>query len=143
MTQVRLFNSVAGYRVPRSRMTKLAEIILRSQKESRTVNLVLVEDTTMRQLNHKFRRKDRTTDVLSFAMEEDADPLLGEIYISVNEAARNATRFGRTVNQEILQLVSHGLLHLCGIHHANARARSYMNRLEDQYLSKLEKSRKR
>lgn len=143
MSGLRIHNTVAGIRAPRARLTRLAEIIRRAQGITKSVNLILVADSTMRQLNRRFRRQDKTTDVLSFAMEDDAGPLLGEIYISIPTARRNAAGDGRRLDEELLHLFCHGLLHLSGTHHPNAKARAEMKRLEEQYLSHLEKSRKR
>ena len=143
MSGVRIDNTVAGIRVPRARLMRLAEIVLRAQGAAKSVNLILVADCTMRQLNRRFRRRDRTTDVLSFAMEEDSDPLLGEIYISIPTAKRNAAGDGRRLDEELLRLFCHGLLHLTGTHHPNAKARAEMKRLEDRYLLHLEKDAKR
>jgi rRNA maturation RNase YbeY len=143
MSGVRIHNTVAGIRVPRAKLTRLAEIVLHAQGVAKSVNLILVADSTMRQLNRRFRRQDTTTDVLSFAMEENIDPLLGEIYISIPTARRNAVGDGRRLDEELLQLFCHGLLHLTGTHHPNAKARAEMKRLEDQYLLHLEKCRKR
>ncbi len=143
MTIARIHNTVTGTRLPRTKLVRLAEIVLRSQGVRKSVNLVLVSDKAMRQLNQRFRRQDRATDVLSFAMEEDSDPLLGEIYISIPTARRNATGEGRRLDEELLQLFCHGLLHLTGTHHPNARARAKMKRLEDHYLSRLTKGGKR
>jgi probable rRNA maturation factor len=143
MSGIRIHNTVAGIRVPRARLTRLAEIVLHAQGVAKSVNLILVADSTMRQLNRRFRRQDKTTDVLSFAMEEDIDSLLGEIYISIPTARRNAAGEGWRLDEELLQLFCHGLLHLTGTHHPNAKARAEMKRLEDQYLLHLEKSGKR
>lgn len=143
MSGVRIHNTMTGIRVPRARLTRLAEIVLRAQGVAKSVNLILVADSAMRQLNRRFRRRDQTTDVLSFAMEEDIDPLLGEIYISIPTARRNAAGDGRRLDEELLRLFCHGLLHLTGTHHPNAKARAEMKRLEDQYLWHLEKSGKR
>jgi probable rRNA maturation factor len=122
---------------------RLAEIVLHAQGLTKSVNLILVSDSTIRQLNRRFRRKDKPTDVLSFAMEDAGNPLLGEIYISIPTAKRNAAGEGRKLNEELLQLFCHGLLHLIGIHHPNANARTEMKQLEVRYLSRLEKESKR
>jgi rRNA maturation RNase YbeY len=142
MSGVRIQNTVTGIRVPRRRLTRLAEIVLRAHGSAKWVNLILVADSTMRQLNKRFRRQDKTTDVLSFAMEDDLNPLLGEIYISIPTARRNAAGDGCGLDEELLRLFCHGLLHLTGTHHPNAKARAEMKRLEDQYLLRLEKSKK-
>jgi probable rRNA maturation factor len=140
MPNVKIHNAVTGVRVPRAELVRLADIILHAQKVTKSVSLVLVTDSAIRQLNRRFRSQDKATDVLSFAMEEDTDPLLGEIYISIPTAKRNATSAGSSLNEELLQLFCHGLLHLTGSHHPNAKARAHMKRLEEQYLAKLKKS---
>lgn len=75
----------------------------------------------MKQLNELFRGKNSTTDVLSFPHEPDEfDPdknNLGDIVISVEQAQKQATENGLTLEGEIKQLILHGLLHLCGYDH--------------------------
>jgi probable rRNA maturation factor len=143
MSSARIHNTVAGVRVPRAKLARLAEIVLRAHGATKSVNLIFVADGTMRQLNRRFRGQDKTTDVLSFTMDEDIDPLLGEIYISIPTARRNAAGDGRRLDDELLQLFCHGLLHLTGTHHPNAKARAEMKRLENEYLLQMQKSRKR
>jgi probable rRNA maturation factor len=81
------------------------------------VDVLLTGDAEMRRLNRRFRRKDRTTDVLSFP--DGADGRGGDIAISAATAARNARRLGHTPAQEIKALILHGLLHLAGYDHAS------------------------
>jgi probable rRNA maturation factor len=140
MAQLRIHNNCTGVRIPRTRLSRLADLVLHGQGVAKSVDLILVADDAMRRLNRRYRKKDKTTDVLSFSLEDDADPLLGEIYISLPEARRNATQYQRRLNEELLQLLAHGLLHLCGVHHADAKARVYMKGLEDRYLTRLKKS---
>ncbi len=85
------------------------------------VSIVLAGDATLRRLNRDFRGKDVTTDVLSFASgaEElpDGSRPLGEIVISVAQAARQAEAFGHSLARELRVLVIHGYLHLLGYDH--------------------------
>jgi rRNA maturation RNase YbeY len=138
-----MHTTIPGIRVPRLKLARVAEIVLRARGIGKSVSLILVADDTMRRLNRRFRRQDKTTDVLSFALDDDADPLLGEIYISVPEARRNAAECGRALTAEILHLFCHGLLHLAGVHHPDAKARAEMMRLEERYLSQVEKGPRR
>ena len=87
------------------------------KREGRTgkINLVLVEDREIRELNRKFRRIDRATDVLSFNMDEDG--VLGDIAISTETAARNAKRYRVSLKREMKRLVVHGVLHILGYDH--------------------------
>lgn len=137
MPRVRIHNTVSGTRLPRTKLNRLADIVLRSRRVTKTVNLVLVSDSSIRELNRRFRSQDKATDVLSFALDEDTDPLLGEIYISIPTAKRNALTDGRKLHEELLHLFCHGLLHLTGMHHPNPKARAEMKRLEDRYLARL------
>ncbi len=83
--------------------------------------VAFVSDRRMKELNHFFRGKDSTTDVLSFPHESDEfDPdknNLGDIVISVEQAQKQAEENGLTLDGEIKQLILHGVLHLCGYDH--------------------------
>lgn len=84
-------------------------------------SVAFVSDRRMKELNKLFRSKDDTTDVLSFPHEPDEfDPdknNLGDIVISIEQAAKQAEENGLTLELEIKQLILHGVLHLCGYDH--------------------------
>ena len=69
-------------------------------------------------MNHKFRRKNEATDVLSFPSGEEAGSL-GEIAISLNRARQQAAAHGHDTPREIRILLLHGVLHLMGMDHEN------------------------
>ena len=88
------------------------------------VCIALVGDTRMRRLNRTYRNKDRTTDVLAFAYREvksDVGPLLGDVVISIPKARRQAKAFSHSLDEEILRLLIHGVLHLAGYDHEQSR----------------------
>ena len=91
------------------------------EASGRTFSIAFISDSRMKQLNQLFRGKDSTTDVLSFPHEpDDFDPYknnLGDIVISAEQAQKQATENGLTLEAEIKQLILHGLLHLCGYDH--------------------------
>ena len=91
-------------------------------------------DEELRQLNHKFRKKDYSTDVLSFpttAGHED----LGELAISFDRARAQAADLGHTVDEELRILMLHGVLHLTGLDHERDRGR--MARAESRWRRRL------
>jgi rRNA maturation RNase YbeY len=97
------------------------------------VTVAFVSDRAMRELNRLWRHKQGTTDVLSFPVEQDEfekteGSSLGDVVISVEQAARQAKENGLTLEQEIAQLILHGLIHLCGYDHATDDGE--MNKLE-------------
>ncbi len=96
--------------------------------------VAFLSDRPMRELNRRWRGKRGTTDVLSFPAGEAefadgvAGATLGDVIISVEQAARQAEESGLTLDEEIAQLLLHGLLHLCGYDHETDRGE--MNALE-------------
>ena len=131
--------------------------VLRRAADALTVKgevaLVLTGDRALRTLNHRYRGKDKPTDVLSFpgpchahaggrggARDECAAcvgqaPGLGDIVISVDTAAGNAKRLGRTLPQELDVLALHGFLHVLGYDHETDDGT--MDRLERRLRKRL------
>lgn len=116
-----------------SRVRKAVRAALRPYALPRDVEIALafIDDAEMRELNRRHRRKDRTTDVLSFgqqlprrakgaaaaaalAREPDGTLELGDIVISPAQATRQAKRRGHSREREIAFLAAHGALHLLG-----------------------------
>ena len=109
-----------------------------------TLSLVLADDRLVRALNRDYRESDKATDVLSFAFADPAalaDPaaaiFLGEIYISVDTARRQARAARRPYAREVAHLALHGLLHLLGHDHARAAERRLMRAEERRLLRAL------
>lgn len=75
----------------------------------------ITSNAEMRELNRRFRRKNKPTDVLSFP--SDMPKLAGDIAISADIAAANADQLGHSVETELKILILHGLLHLAGYDH--------------------------
>jgi len=104
------------------------------------VTIAFVSDRAMRELNRMWRHKSGTTDVLSFSAEQDElelqhGPSLGDVVISVEQAARQAADHGLEFDEEVSQLILHGLLHLCGYDHVTDNGE--MNRLEMRLRRRL------
>ena len=120
--------------------TKLALGVLPGAKDE-GATVALVSERKMRELNREWRGKDSVTDVLSFPLEQEAwekaaGASLGDIAICVARAARQAGENGLTLEEELAQLILHGLLHLCGYDHETDEGQ--MNRLELRLRKKLE-----
>jgi probable rRNA maturation factor len=97
------------------------------------VTVAFVSDRAMRELNRMWRKKSGTTDVLSFPAGQDEfesleGKTLGDVVISVEQAARQAREHKLKFEEEVSQLILHGLLHLCGYDHETDEGE--MNRLE-------------
>lgn len=100
------------------------------------LGVLLCDDATIHTLNRQWRRQDRPTDVLAFAMKEGpyaehAREVLGDVVISLDTAARQAKERGRPLRDETITLLAHGLLHLCGWDHGTAAEERRMNAATD------------
>ena len=74
----------------------------------------------MKKLNKEYLNRDYTTDVLSFDIKENQDDgslYLGDIVVNKDQAKRQAKDYGNDLEEEISELVGHGVLHLLGVHH--------------------------
>jgi probable rRNA maturation factor len=98
----------------------------------RELSLLFVDDEGVRQINRDYLRRDRPTNVIAFSLAEgdfgDVNPgMLGDVVVSVETAAREARAAGIAIEDAILYLVLHGVLHLAGYDHegpkGTARAR--------------------
>lgn len=125
-----LFKADSKYPVDRKRLRKLVREFLSEQGVAHdvSVGVVVVGDRKMKALNKQYLKRDVTTDVLSFSQMEirDNDPglssqidmdYLGDVVVSWPQAVKQAIERDHTVDEEIDFLVTHGLLHLLGIHH--------------------------
>jgi probable rRNA maturation factor len=128
--------------IDQARFTCLAAQVLSAVGESESeLSVELVGDRRMRRLNHLYRHKDQSTDVLAFAMRESNSPntaLLGDVVISVPTAQRQALEAGRSLDEELAVLLIHGVLHLCGYdHERDAQEAARMRRRERAILKSV------
>ena len=136
---------VTGEAVPRFSRREMAaytrQVLLALEKLDRMpdeiseVSIAIVDDATMTSLNRKFRRKSKTTDVLTFPADDSYnDPSqkgvrpLGDIVISIDQARRQAADEKHSIATEIRYLILHGLLHALGYDHETDHGE--MNTLE-------------
>lgn len=104
------------------------------------VSVALLNDADMRDMNRNHLGHDYTTDVISFGLWEEGEPVVGDIYIGLEQAARQAAEAGVNPVQEILRLAVHGSLHVLGWNHPEGdegRDDSDMYRLQETILEGL------
>lgn len=136
-TQVFVHTLNKKFRLKVSSLKKLAEKILEYEKPKTTVNLIFIDDSYMKKLNHKFRGINKTTDVLSFPLKskwEREAYFLGEVYVSLDQAKRQAQDYKVSLSYELQRLVAHGVLHLLGYDHQNRKDALRMIKKEEKYL---------
>lgn len=131
-----------------ARLDRLARAILSEVGEaSGELGILFVGDQRMRSLNRRYRGKDRTTDVLAFAMREaphSSAHVLGDVVIAVPTAVRQAKEGQQSLDEELTVLLVHGILHLCGYDHERSEKEARrMHRRERMILRSLARLPKR
>lgn len=135
---------VTGSAVPRLTRREMAAFIRkilltletmgRLEEEITGVSVAVVDDESMKNLNRKFRHKNRTTDILTFPADDSyADPRrhgrpLGDLVISIDQARRQAHEEKHSIAMEIRYLLVHGVLHALGYDHETDKGE--MNEME-------------
>jgi len=134
-------NQQAGKKIPlklwRQWLIKIEKALKLKNKPE--VSIAVVGDQAVKKLNRIYRAKNQVTDVLSFGeadssvkVELSTKNYLGEIVICYPQAARQAKKFGHSVNQELELLLIHGFLHLLGYDHEKIKESKVMRKLESE-----------
>ena len=108
------------------------------------ISLAFVDDEEIRKINKEYRGKDKATDVLSFGLT-DRDGFVmpgdrkvnGEILISIEAAKQQALKYKVTLEEELLRLYVHGLLHITGFDHEKENEREEMILNETKILNEI------
>jgi rRNA maturation RNase YbeY len=142
-------NHLRSFNVRQGPLARAAKVILAAVGETGAeLGITFVGDVRMRRLNCRYRGKDRSTDVLAFALREAPGPRppqhvrppLGDVVISVQTARRQARAAGRSLNEELLNLLTHGILHLCGYDHEKSEWEARrMHKREQRIMERLGK----
>jgi len=121
--------------------TIAAELLAILEQHRAELSIALVDDGEMRQLNRRYRKQNKTTDVLSFASKERLPSgriLLGDVIISIDQARQQAKERKKSLKAEVVTLLIHGILHLLGYDHERSRrAARIMGDLERKLLREL------
>ena len=102
--------------------------------KSGKVNLIIIDDESLRKMKYKYFNQDYYTDVIAFNIE--SNPFEGEIYISSERVEDNAIRYKQTIEKEMQRVIIHGALHLCGEEDESEEQKTRMESLEKFYLNK-------
>jgi len=110
-------------------------------------SVILVDDSAITEINEQYLNHQGPTDVISFDyiadFDEDcfdpSDPYsVGDLYISLETAERQGREYGKTLNDELLLYIAHGILHLCGFDDHEEGDIAEMRAAEKRVLLQLE-----
>jgi probable rRNA maturation factor len=101
------------------------------------INYIFCSDKYLLRINKEFLNHSTLTDVITFSLAATKKPLHGEVYLSVERIMENAKSFKVAYQNELLRVMIHGALHLCGYGDKTSAARTQMKGREDYYLKEI------
>lgn len=129
-----------GIKIKKSLLHKIAALLcdeLNIKFISLEINFVKSE--TMLEINKKYLNHNYSTDIITFDYSNERNNLDGEIFISIDDARENSKKYHVTLNDEILRLVTHGILHMTGYDDTTTAKRRRMKEVEDVMVQKFQK----
>lgn len=130
-----------GLAPPRTELRQAVRAAFRGESvREGEISLTLLADPEIAELNQQYLGHEGPTDVISFALYEAPEPVLGDVYIGVEQAARAARRRRIPLRQELVRLAAHGALHVLGHDHPDgeARTRSAMWTRQEAIVAEVE-----
>ena len=115
-------------------------VVRKLEIEKGIFNIIFVDNDRIHEINKEYRKVDRVTDVISFALEDNPDivyndfRLLGDIYIAIDVAYDQAIEYNHSREREVCFLATHGVLHLLGYDHMTEEEEKEMFGLQEELL---------
>ena len=139
MITVRLeYDNVEKPDIDENWIRSICENILKDNNQAEaTIMIIFSNDSQLRKLKKEYFDKYVLTDTISFNLEEEGDPIEGEIYISLAQVVENAQTYKQDFIMECKRVIIHSCLHLLGFDDQLPEEKKEMTQLEDYYLSNL------
>ncbi len=135
---VKYYNDESPYRLPQKRLVGrwLKQVAEAEGFHLEAVNYIFCSSAKHRQMNVEFVGHDYFTDIITFDYGNLKEGYIqGDIFIDVETVRDNARIYHTTFRREMLRVVVHGVLHLCGQKDKSPRAEKQMHAKEDRYLA--------
>ena len=109
-------------------------ILMDSNHDEASITFIFSNDDKLRKLKKEYFGEDVFTDTISFNLEEEGDPIEGEVYISLERVSENAHTFQQDFITECKRVIIHGCLHLLGYNDESQEDKTKMIKLEETYI---------
>lgn len=122
--------------------TILIDIFKKETAAFKTLDYIFCNDNYLLEINRHFLNHHDLTDIITFDLAGTKGFVIGEIYISIERVKENAGIFGTSFKNELLRVLFHGALHLCGYSDKSLKDKSGMRVKEEYYISRFENVKK-
>ncbi|HWB28065.1 MAG TPA: rRNA maturation RNase YbeY [Chitinophagaceae bacterium] len=112
----------------------IASLFSLEKKELLRIDYIFCSDDNLLKINRSFLKHDFYTDIITFDLSEPKTGIKGEVYISVDRVKENAVALKMGFEEEILRVLFHGALHLCGYTDKRTKNILVMRQKEDHYI---------
>ena len=99
------------------------------------VNYIFSSDQHLLSINRSYLKHNSYTDVITFTLSQKGEPVCGEVYLSTDRIKDNAKNYNESYQNELLRVLIHGALHLCGFEDNTRAQKKLMRQKENFYLS--------
>ena len=115
--------------------TFISTLFKKEGKKLDSIQYIFCSDDYLLDINRQYLQHDYYTDIITFDLSEPKQPIMAEIYISIDRVKENAREFKTSFKREIHRVILHGALHLCGYKDKKPKEEALMRKMEEKYLS--------
>ncbi len=112
----------------------IEKVFILEKKKLGNLSYIFCSDEHLLGINKDFLKHDFYTDVITFDLSSSKNETEGEVYLSVDRIKDNAKQLGVSFKEELLRVIFHGALHLCGYRDKNRKDEAQMRHAENKYL---------
>ena len=137
MPNINFYNQEIKTIIPHKRKLKvyLEKLVISEKHSIESLSIILCTDAFIKSMNQKYLGHDYETDILTFELSTVQKRIEGELYISIDTVKNNASSLHVVFMNELLRVIFHGVLHLCGYKDSNDKEAALIREKEDFYLS--------
>lgn len=112
----------------------LSRFFPKEGKQLTSLNIIFCTDDALLEINRNFLQHDYYTDIITFPLSENGQPIVAELYISIDRVKDNAQNGNNSFKEELHRVIFHGCLHLSGYGDKSSQQIKKMREREDHYL---------
>ena len=115
----------------------LLDLFKKEGKVIAHISYIFCDDAYLLEINQSYLQHDTFTDIITFDLSEEKNQLISDIYISIERVKENSKAFTTSFESELLRVIFHGALHLCGYKDKTKADQMKMRQMEDYYLQQF------